>query len=574
MDIIKTGFGLSRTLKNVSRFREIVSVLSRNGFDEFIIKTGLIEKIPNFVLPKSKDRISEALEEYSGDSWAASLGYRLRKSFEDLGPGFVKLGQLLSTREDIFPPPFIAEMKKLQDQVKGIPFAEAKSVIEKSLVRKCEDVFTHIDEIPIGTASIGVVYKGQLKTGEDVVIKVRRPNIAKTIENDFAILHFVITQIEKVSEEVKSLTLSRIVQDFARHMDTELDYRIEALNAERLKNNIGLIDKEGVFYIPRIYKEFSTDEVLVMEFLDGIPFSQTNEVNRLKADIREKLERGINIFAHNLLIDGFFHADLHGGNFFLLKNGSIGLIDFGLVGILGKKSRVNLVAILYSLVTFNFDNLVNEFLEVAEYDSVPDIDAVTRDLKDCLSPYMGLTVKQINFSMLFRSIMKTLAEHGLYLPREWFVVFRALISLDGVGKSLDMDFDIFTIVDSDIRRIIKELVSKDEMLEEAVWMGRDFLNSSRSLPRHLRWFLREFARRDYAFHVVNSGYENELKSVANALRFLGFAFLSGLFYLVGFLFLGADPLRQPANISPLVWIIWAMATLFFAAGVWPIRKKE
>jgi ubiquinone biosynthesis protein len=573
VDLIKTGLGLGKTMKNVARVREIVTVLSRNGFDEFLVKTGIIEKIPGFVLPKSQTRISEALDEYDADSLSASVGYRLRRSFEDLGPGFIKLGQLLSTREDIFPQSFIAEMKKLQDQVKGIPFDEAKNAIENSLGKKCEDVFASIDESPIGNASIGVAYRAKLKSGEDVVIKVRRPNVRKTIKTDFAIMRFVIAQIEKASAEIRHLAISRIIQDFSTHLETELDYRVEALNCERLKANIAKIDAENVFYLPHVYRGISTEDVLVMEYLDGVPFSDAARVNEVKGEIQDKLDRGIRVFVHNLLVDGFFHADLHGGNFFLLKNGRIGIIDFGLVGHLGKKSRANLVAILYSMVGFNFENLVYEFLEVAEYDSVPDVDALIADVKACLSPFMGLTVQQTNFSLLFRSVTATLASHQLYLPREWFIVFRALVTLDGVGKSLDMDFDIFSIIQEDIGNIVGQLVSKEEILEEAAWIGRDVIASARGLPRHVRWFMRELAKRNYAFEVRNTGYEPQFLAVAKSMRFLGHTVLAASFAGIGAHFLNDANIHSPAQIPNLTWLFWILAAAALATSPWKFPKN-
>jgi len=565
MDLIKTGLGISQTIKNVSRFKEIASVLARNGFDEFIIKTGLQSKIPNFVIPKS--RLEKALTEYEKEDWAHTIGYRLRTSFEELGPSFVKLGQLLSTREDIFPPSFVQEMKKLQDKVIGIAFEEAQGVIERSLGKSIDKIFSDINHDPIGTASIGVAYQGRLLSGEIVVIKVRRPNILKTIKTDFDLLNVIITQIEKVSKEIKILGLSRIVRDFGSYLETELDYRIEALNCEKLRTSISNFDDNKVFYLPKIYKDYSTDEVLVMEYIDGIAFTDTDKVNQVKDVIHAKLERGIRVFVHNLLQDGVFHADLHGGNFFLMENKKLGLIDFGLVGTLGKKSRANLVAILYSLTTNNYENLVYEFLDVAEYESIPDVDDLIRDIKECLAPYVGLTAQQVNVSHLFRAILSTLAQHQLYLPREWFIVFRALVALDGVGKSLDMDFDVFAIIDSDIKEIIKDFFSKEEIVEEAIWVGRDLLASVRGFPRHLRWFLKEFSKRNYALEVVQRGYEKEFKSLIGSIGFLGFSFVSGVLGFSGVYLLKGMSIDSVSSIPVLVWVFWVLAVLLFGGGI-------
>lgn len=570
MDIIKTGLGLTKTIKNMARVREILSVLARNGFAALVVKTGLNERIPDFALPRSE--IEESLKE-DEDDLPSLIGLRLRRSFETLGPSFVKLGQLLSTREDIFPAGFIAEMKPLQDQVKGIDFKDALTVLEESLSKKWDVMFSQINPDPIGTASIGVVYRGRLVSGEDVVLKLRRPGIMRTIESDFTILHFIISQFEKVSREIRFLGLSKIIRDFSVTIRNELDYRIEARNADRLRNMICKVDHEGIFYLPKVYKELSTDEVLVMEHIDGIPFTDARAINKHREQIQSRMERGIQVFIHNMMVDGFFHADLHGGNFFLLADNRIGIVDFGLVGSLGRKSRNNLVAILYSLVTHNYEHLVYEFLDVAEYDAIPDTDALVRDVHDCLSAFIGLTVQEMNFSLIFRNIMATLAKHGIYLPREWFLVFRAMMTLDGVGKSLDMDFDIFGLMEVEIKTIVGEVYSKEQITEDALWMGRDFLMSMRGLPRHLRWFLKELSKRGYAIEIKQTGYEKELRSLSRAVRFLGFVAMAVILVFAGMGVLESAKVVSWHEIPALAWMLWLMAFgIFGGAILWSRRE--
>ncbi len=572
MDLIKTGRGITQTIRNMSRLKEIITVFAKNGFDEFIVKTGIHEKIPNFVLPKK--RLEASRGEYDEHNWPESIGYRLRRSFEELGPAFVKLGQLISTREDMFPPEFVAEMRKLQDQVQGIKFEDAVSVINNSLGKSYGEVFAEIQNTPIGTASIGVVYRGKLLDGSPVVIKVRRPGIEKIIKTDFSLLGVLVAQVERASPEFKRLGVGRLVRDFGVHLQSELDYRVEALNAQRLKAIIEKLDKDKIFYLPKVYSQFTTDEILVLEFIDGIPFSDSARVATVSDVIHSKLEKGISVFVHTILSEGFFHADLHGGNFFLMPDKRIGIIDFGSVGILSKKSRENLVAILYALVTHNYDNLVCEFLDVAEYDNIPDMDALTRDVKDVLSPFVGLTVQQINLAQIFRLTVSTLVSHEIFLPREWLIVFRAMVALDGVGKALKMDFDVFSIIDRDIRPIMTELYSKEHIIEEAVWVGRDVLNSLKSLPRHARWFLREFAKRNYAFEIKQTGYEKQFARLSSTLIFLGVCFVSGILTLGGVQFYLQNRLApDDFSVTPSV-VLWVMATLLFAWGLLGIRKKK
>ncbi len=557
MDLIKTSIGITKTIKNVSRFREILTVLSRHGFSELIVKSGLDKVIPGFVLPA---RVSELKrEDLSNEEWWETFGQQLRVSFEELGPSFIKLGQLLATREDILDPALIRELKKLQNKVKGIPFDVAQKVIEENLGKRLTEVFVSVDQNPIGTASIGVVYKAVLLNGQKVVVKVRRPGIAKTINTDFEILFFIVQQLEKVSAEVRYLGVGKMIADFFKSTQNELNFQIEAQNCERLKKNLETIDKEGFLVVPKVYREFSTQEVLVLEFLDGKPFNEFHSLEELGSDLVEKLEKSVELFTHTLLSDGFFHADLHGGNFFVLHDRKIGIIDFGLMGTLSKKQRASLVAILYAVVTHNFENLVYEFLEVSDYETVPDHEEMIRDIKDAISPYLGLSVKETNMAELVRNLIRTLSKHKMYLPREWFIIFRALITLDGVGKSIGLDLNIFKVLEKDLPSLVNELLSKQNAQEEMMWAAKDVVNSLRIVPKHLRWFLKESSKNNYAIELRIKEVDRFSKSVSRSLYVLGLSLMACVFILCGTVFVRNTLVMTVYDIPPLSWIFWGAA---------------
>lgn len=571
MDFIKASKGISKTIRNAGRLQEIVRVFARNGFDEFI-GGNVTNLIPNFVLPKSSRKLSEELENKSEKDWNQVIGFRLRKCFEELGPAFIKFGQLLSSREDIFHPSFIEEMKYLRDQVKPVLLTEAMPIIERSLGKKADLVFKNINPNAIGTASIGVVYQAELIDGTEVVIKVRRPGIEKEIETDFSILLFLAHQTEKVSAELRYLGLSRVLSDFATTLQRELNFNVEAVNCERLKKNLSKHDEKGLFYIPKVYKEYSSEDVLVMEKLQGVPFSQTEYITNKMDEILPKMEYGVHLFFKTFLKDGFFHADLHGGNFFYLNDGRIGLIDFGLMGSLSKNGRHHFIAIIYALLSYNYENLVYEFLDVAEFDGIPDVDGLIRDVREKLSPFMGLTVRQTNFAELLGIVIGTLKKHQIYLPREWYIIFRALITLDGVGKSIEMDLNIFGILEENIEDIIESTLNKDELLEEAAWGLRDMTSTLRIFPRHFRWFMRDFAKKGYALHIRNTGYEKEFGNVSNSLMFVGFALVSSILFYSGVQLINGHDVTNWSDIPTVSWILWSVSLLVFSSGLSSIKK--
>lgn len=571
MDFIKTGIGISKTIRNAGRLKEIISVFARHGFDEFISR-GMTSKIPDFVLPRSKKKISEELKDVNPKDWNHVIGRRLRLCFEELGPVFIKFGQLLSSREDIFPAKLIDELKFLRDKVKPINFEVVKKEVERALNSKVENVFKQITTEPIGTASIGVVYKAKLVTGESVVIKVKRPGIEKIILTDFSILKFLAIQLEKISDEIKYMGLSRIVEDFSYGLQNELDFNIEARNCINLASNLKAHDTEEIFYLPEIYGDFSNRDILVMEFLDGIPFSDADKINQHIEDVAAKLELGIGLFIKTFLYDGFFHADLHGGNFFYLPNGKIGLIDFGLMGTLGKKGRESFMSIIYSIVNMNFENLVFEFLDVADYSSIPDIDEMISDVKYSLSPFIGLTVQQTNFSILLNEILGAMAKHQVFLPREWFMVFRALATLDGVGKSIGQDIDLHTIFERDINKIIKENIKNNAWKEDAIWASRDLISLTRIIPRHLKWFLRDFAKKKYAFEIKHVGLDENFSLIYKAIVFLSFSILSGIFFYSGVnLLTKVEVINKWDKIPILTYVFWLGSLTFLFKGMRVIK---
>jgi ubiquinone biosynthesis protein len=571
MDLIKASKGISKTIRNAGRLQEIVRVFARHGFNEFI-GGNVTNLIPNFVLPKSSRKLSEELENKSEKDWNQVVGFRLRKCFEELGPAFIKFGQLLSSREDIFHPSFIEEMKYLRDQVKPVQLTEALPSIERALGKKIDLVFKRIDPNAIGTASIGVVYQAELLDETEVVIKVRRPGIEKEIETDFSILLFLAHQAEKVSAELRYLGLSRVLSDFSSTLHRELNFNVEAVNCERLKKNLSKHDEKGLFYIPQVYKEFSSEDVLVMEKLKGIPFSQTDYISGKMDEVLPKMEYGVHLFFKTFLKDGFFHADLHGGNFFYLNDGRIGLIDFGLMGSLSKNGRHHFIAIIYALLSYNYENLVYEFLDVAEFDGIPDVDGLIRDVRERLSPFMGLTVRQTNFAELLGIVIGTLKKHQIYLPREWYIIFRALITLDGVGKSIEMDLNIFGILEENIEDIIESTLNKDELIEEAAWGLRDMTSTLRIFPRHFRWFMRDFAKKGYALHIRNTGYEKEFGNVSNSLMFVGFALLSAVLFYGGVQLINGHDVNTWSDIPTVSWILWSISLLVFSSGLSSIKK--
>jgi len=566
MGFIQTGKDIGKTLKNANRFREVLSVFARNGFDELIGRTNLPDKFSGFVLPRAKYKPDENL-----DMWG-SFGYRLRISFEQLGPGFIKIGQIIASREDVFESSFVEQLKPLLDQGSPIDFLDAKAIIERTLEKKLEDVFETFEEQPIATASIGCVYEGVLKSGEQVVVKVRKPKIREVIEVDFELFKFLIQRLEGISEEFKYLGLSRVIDDFHKTVLLELDFNLEKSNLERLKENISKADTKNIIYIPKVYNDFSSERVLVLEKLKGTPFSQLTQES-ITDEVRETLLESIHLFVNSILSDGFFHADLHGGNFFLLDDGKIGLIDFGSVGHLSSKNKASLVSILYALSRNDFEHLVYEFLDIAEYEKIPNHQVLARDLQESIAPLVGLSSQEMDPKVFLNQFVQTLMKHQMYLPREWYIIFRAIMALDGVGRSMGIDVKAFEILGEDSAKLIKQMFSKDQLVEEGFWFGRDLLNTMRIVPRHLSWFLKEVSKNNYAIEIRDEGVARNLHFIGKALIFLGGMILVSSLVLVAAVFYLRNSLKLIPHSSAFIMLASIVFGIIFVL-IYYVKKRD
>lgn len=563
--------GIVQSIRNVGRFREILSVLVKNGFEEFIYKSKLHEFIPNFAFPANKKEQLQA-NTISTDQWWGTVGHRLRLSFEELGPAFIKFGQLLGTRDDFFDSAFTQEMKKLQDDVKGFTWNEAKEIVEKCWGKKYTEVCDLISLEPIASASIASVFNAKLKTGEHVVIKIKRQGIDQIIESDFQLMSVLVRTLENTSEQFRWMALSRTLEEFYRSIKFEINLTYELKNLERLRSNLSKVKGSEILVLPKPFVDLSNENVLVMEFLDGIPFSKLKPTDVTK-NLQDQLLQCVQLFLHSMLKDGFFHADLHGGNFFLLKEGKIGVVDFGLVGTLTQKNKNTFMSILYNLSVGDFDRLVYELLDVAEYDKVPDYQELARDLEVTLSPFLILSASQIPSAEFMQSLIAILAKYRIYLPREWAIIFRALVTLDGVGRSLGIDIKVFEILDSSTKEFTSSLINKDQIIMESLWFLKDSLSSLRMWPKHMNWFLREFSKNNYSFDVRIKSFSRDFNYVSKSLQFVGHIVFASTLLALGTFFI-EDKATTFNTLPFMTTVFWISSVIVFIFAGLTLRSKN
>jgi len=318
---------------------------------------------------------------------------RVRRVLEELGPSFIKLGQLMSTRADIFPPEYISEFKKLQDQVPPIPFKEIRSVIERELRQPISEIFASIEEQALAAASVAQVHAAELDDGQRVVVKVIRPGIDKKIREDIRLMYYFAEKIEKSFEIGKIISFVDLVKEFERSIFRELDMYVEAGNIERFAQNFR--DSEEL-YIPKVYWDYTARSVLVMEHIDGIKMDRVDEIIAHGIDPKEIAMIGLRSFSRQLMEFGLFHADPHPGNTVVMYDGRVSLLDFGIIGYLDEETMMQLANVLLGYAEHDY-NTVMEALEDAGLisEAAVDLKSFRNDLKDISEPFYGRTLKTI-----------------------------------------------------------------------------------------------------------------------------------------------------------------------------------
>lgn len=548
MQIFRTGKQVTQAVKNVQRLRAILGTFGRHGLEEFFIRMGLEKYLP----ASTKE---EGVEN-------RTIPERLRMAFEQLGPTFVKLGQLLSNRPDMIPENFIEEFKKLQDNVAPLSFDVIKIQIEKELGGKAGDFFSHIDPVPLASASIGQVHAATLTDGTEVVLKVQRPDIENSIRQDISILSFLAAMMEKYLPETRFLSPSQIVEEFFRALQYELDFVVEANTMLRFSENAK--DNPKVV-IPKVYRKLSTKRVLTMQRLRGARITDLAAVRAMGINPSELVEIGARAFFKNVMIDGLFHGDLHGGNVFAMRNpetgdAQIGVIDFGIVGRLSQKSRDAFSRMVLALVSEDYETLCYEYAELGASGTGIDFDAFQREVRNTLSPYIGAVLKDVNAGAILIEATKIAVRYNIKIPGDWMIVFKAIFTLEGMGRQLDPDFDLLAIGHDLVKTVLKDRYSLQRVTKDFAWLARDVNALLQVAPRQIRWMFRKFNSNDFAFEIKFKEVEIVRRQLERSFRGLGLAVLTAALFIASALSLQMETGHFVFTYYPLPSI------LFFVMG--------
>jgi ubiquinone biosynthesis protein len=420
----------AQKLKNVGRFTTILNVLVRYGFRNELQKTELAHLL-NETGEAEHHQESQNTSKYT-------VAKRLVAAFEELGPTFVKFGQLLAAREDVFPKAFVSEFKKLQDNAKPISFETIQKTLQAELSQEVFQNFEHIDEIPLGSASIGQVHKARLRGGKEVVLKIQRPEIETVVRTDISLLFGLAQFLENIVPEMKTLRPTVVLDELQRALFAELDYFKEAANTEKVRQNFL---NEPTIHIPEVFREYSSKHVLCMEYMKGVKLTD------LKPGTEQipVVQKGVFAFLDMAFQHGLFHADLHPGNFLLLGKGEnlvLAIIDFGLTARLSRHMREILMCLFMSLVQEDLETFSRLFLELLEQEDESPTAGLELKMRDIVDAALARPLNQIQVGRLLMQIAQLCASHHAPVSRDLVLFFRALIALESFGKTLAPQFNV------------------------------------------------------------------------------------------------------------------------------------
>jgi len=483
---------------------------------------------------------------------------RIRLAIEELGPTFIKFGQIMSTRPDLIPPAYIAELEKLQDTVAPAPWEAIKQEIEEELGAPLDEVFASLETEPVAAASLAQVHHATLPGGEDVVVKVQRPNIEGIIETDLEILFDLARLLQERTPLGELYDLPEITEDFAVTLRAEMDYRREGRNADRFRRNFA---DEEYLYIPQVYWDYTTRRVIVFERISGIKIDDIEALDAAGFDRHQIALNCARIIVKEILVDGFFHADPHPGNFFVMDGEIIGAMDFGLVGHLSQRLKEDLVRLFIVAVRLDSEGIVEQLIRMSAAQRRVDREGLRRDLERLLTKYQGLPLKEIRAQEVVNEIMPVAYRHHLRLPSDLWLLGKTLGMMEGVGLKLDPDFDIFAVSQPYVDQFVRQMTSPRAWGQKLLKGTTDWGELFTSLPRRIPRILDQVEEGEVEISLKLKEIDRSLSKldrIANRLSvsILVAAFIVGLALLLP-TFIG----------NQVVWIIVPAGFAFVAASI-------
>ncbi len=488
-----------RGYQHARRFKNIARVLAHHGFGYLLGQLGLTKRLA-FYQRKPPHKPGEAQS-------LLTRGERLRRALEELGPTFVKMGQVLSTRPDLLPRDIRSELAKLQDQVPPFAFSQVQPMIEHELGRPLGKVFPHFDPHPLAAASIGQAHRARLHTGEEVVVKIQRPGIEGVIMVDLEVMRAVAQLAEKRTAWGQLYRAVELVEEFRHTLLQELDYLSEGRNTERFQENFR---GDETIYIPRVYWEYSTSRVLTMEFVPGVKLGDVAQLKEQGQDLQQIANYLIKAILKQILIDGYFHADPHPGNVAVLPEGKIVLMDFGMVGHLTAERQQQLIQLVIGLIKQDSERIVRAVVSMGIIGRQVDMGGLRRDVDRLRDRYYNMPLSQVKPGEAIGEILEIAFKYRIRVPPEFGLVAKALVTLEGIVEELDPGLSIVEAAKPFGHRLMRERLSPRRLWQEFGEQAWEFGDIFFRLPGQADRILGQMEEGRLSFQLEHAGLKDVL----------------------------------------------------------------
>jgi ubiquinone biosynthesis protein len=533
--------------RHLRRYRQIVTTLMRHGFGWLVAQFGLSPVVPfhrGFLGHARRD------EPYSPPE-------HLRFAFEELGTTFIKLAQILSTRPELISPAYAEEFAKLQDAVPPVSVELIQQRIEEEFGRPVTDMFSEFDPEPVGSASIGQVHRARLHSGEGVVVKVQRPGVRETVAEDLAILRQIARMASQRTEWGRYYDLEGQVEEFAFTLENELDYTREGQNADRFRQNF---EDEPKLYIPKVYWELTTKGVITLEEIQGVKINDLAGLERAGVDRQRLAKKAVEILFREVFEHGFFHADPHPGNFVVMDDEVIGLMDFGMVGYLDRPTKDAFLRVAYAMTRGDADRLVDAMIMLGIAGGHVRREALKRDFDHLIFRIRGRPLSELVAAEMVREVMTVAFRHHLRLPSNLSMLMKVISMSEGLGASLDPDFRLFEFAAPFMRRYWLSVRSPLRLGARFVEELVDQADLAVGMPRRLTRLVAALERGELDMSVHSDELGRGLQRVQGSIDRLTIS------VLVGSLMLGAGFLVVTSHLMAFgEHTAWVFVALFLVS---------
>jgi ubiquinone biosynthesis protein len=498
-----------RLLRNIGRTSEIVTVLLNHGFGDLVDRIGLRNFWYRWCRLFSR-KPPEPLKHLV-------LVERIRMTLEKLGPTFIKFGQVMSTRPDLVPPGMLVELKKLQEGCPPFPSEQAIAQLESELGQSVDQLFASFDREPLAAGSLGQVHRARHLNGTPLAVKIRRPTAVRDVERDLTLMHEIAILLERNVHEARIFDPVGLVNHFARSIRRELNFAREGRTMDEFRR---LFKNDATLYVAEVFWELTTDAVLTMEFVEGYRIDELDRLTSSKQNPSEIAANGARIFMKQAFEFGVFHGDPHPGNLRILPDGTLCLLDYGMIGMLDRKTREHLVDLLLAITQKDVDAAMKLVLQIGEPSREVDRPLLQVDLRDFVTNYYGIELDRLNVGNVLSDFVAILSNHAIRCPGTLMLLIRCLVTLEGVGHSIDPAFNLAEQLQPFVEQIVRDRYSPSRMAERFMAESQHLLGYAHDLPGHINRTLRKLSQDDLRIQLEHRNLDHfilELERSSNRL---------------------------------------------------------